>query len=117
MTLLDRLYNLNYNAPLKRDDFKCYPDDRDHKDLQLVEVLEAFDEFSFRLKGVEGTKKWGRERFKILPSVQKKEKDKAAPLLAIEAVVLKPRWYLDPNPREAINFQQAEAGTVSIDKN
>jgi hypothetical protein len=108
---LDRLYHLDYEEPLKEEEFKCEP-----KIETLVEtnfIADAKGKRTFRLTG----KKRGRERCTIVPAKEDvNARDAGAAKVAsqqIEILVLQPNWTLDINYKPAeISFQQAEVGSI-----
>lgn len=108
---LDRLYHLDYEQPLKEDEFKFEP-----KIDALVEtnfVVENGQKRTFHLLG----KKRGRERFTIIPPKEAERTRDGAPVKVasqqLELLVLQPEWVLDVNYKPAeISFQQAEVGSI-----
>lgn len=87
---LDRLYSLNYQQALKRQDFKFEPE---VKNLELVEQ----EKHVFHFKGLS---RWGRERFKIVPSQTTSAAKR--PIFEVEALVLQPDWILKSQPKELV---------------
>lgn len=110
---LDHLYQLNYESPIIPKDLKFDPN------VSLAEQIAGITTTTFRFKA---KNKWGRELFSILPQgetpkskEEEGEKKKASPRLQLELIVKQPEAKLKTEP-ENIAFQQAEAGTGTVDK-
>jgi len=102
---LDQIYQLHYKAPIKIADLVQDPKPA------LVKFETNIDDFTFRLVGQNN---FGRERFTITPTLTGEgDRKTKGPSLNIEALVEKPNWTLEMNPK-ALPFQQAEAGMKSI---
>ncbi len=104
-TALDRLYQLNYTAPLKNDDITQEPKPN------RIKFDTNVNDVTFRIVGLS---EFGRERFILTPKLTDRRAKR--PFLNLETVVQKPSWNLEMTPG-AISFQSAERGsrTVSTD--
>ncbi len=103
---LDRIYNLNYQAPLSLEEINIEPKTEMVKLTSSTIQSEAGkSEPVFQLTS---QKKWGRERFSIKPKDERVEKS-----LEMEAVAIQPDWTLETEPK-TISFQQAVTGKLGV---